>query len=98
MALTKGRLQPVAALGSQLHGAIASVFQALWLGQAEPDGDEAIDGMDFETPGFMEASEKTTEDIASGSIPPSPDGGDFVLATRTTDSAPLKLADAPTNP
>jgi hypothetical protein len=37
MASIKGRLQPVAALGSQLRGAVASVFQALWPGQAEPD-------------------------------------------------------------
>jgi hypothetical protein len=37
MSLIKGRLQPVAALGSRLCGVVASVFQALWPGQAEPD-------------------------------------------------------------
>jgi hypothetical protein len=184
MASIKGTLQPVASLGSQLCGAIASIFQDLWPGQAEPDDvdwlllwmtfvsnrvdmwkecaaqagaeqalsfvllwyqgidldqlehlhedglsgvdlvklrrracaiaecantnklfdagesndDGAMDGMDFETPGFVEASEKTIEDITGSSIPPSPDGKDFVLAARTTDSAPLKPADAPTDP
>jgi hypothetical protein len=37
MASIKGRLHPMAALGSQLCGAVASVFQVLWPGQAEPD-------------------------------------------------------------
>jgi hypothetical protein len=37
MASIKGRLQPVVALGSRLCSAVASVFQALWPGQAEPD-------------------------------------------------------------
>jgi hypothetical protein len=64
----------------------------------ESDNDGAMDGMDFETPGLVEASEKTTKDIAGSSVPPSPDGEDFVLAARTTDSAPLKLDDALTDP
>jgi hypothetical protein len=64
----------------------------------ESDSDEAIDGMDFEVPGFVEASEKTTEDLAGGSVPPFPSGKDFVLAARTTDSAPLEPTDAPTDP
>jgi hypothetical protein len=64
----------------------------------ESDGDEAIDGMDFRVPGFMEASQKTAEDITGSSIPPSPDGEDFVLAAWTTDSAPPEPVDAPTDP
>jgi hypothetical protein len=65
---------------------------------AKSDVDEAIAGMDFEVPGIMEASEKTTEDLAGRSIPPSPNGEDFILAARTTDSAPFEPADAPTDP
>jgi hypothetical protein len=37
MASTKGRLQPVAKLGSELRQAVISVFQALWPRQAVPD-------------------------------------------------------------
>jgi hypothetical protein len=37
MALVKGRLQPVAELGSDLHQAVVSVFEALWPGQVVPD-------------------------------------------------------------
>jgi hypothetical protein len=37
MASIKGRLQPVAKLGSELRDVIASVFQALWHGRAVPD-------------------------------------------------------------
>jgi hypothetical protein len=70
--------------------------QALRWGESNDDG--AIDDMDFETPGFVEASEKTTKDITGSSIPSSPDGEDFVLAARTTNSAPVKPADAPTDP
>jgi hypothetical protein len=64
----------------------------------ESDGDEAIDGMDFEVLGIMEASEKTTEDPTGSSVPPSPSGEDFVLVARTTDSALFKPTDAPTDP
>jgi hypothetical protein len=60
----------------------------------ENDDDEAIDGMDFEAPGFVEASEKTPKDVAVSSVPPSPDGDGFMLAARTTDSAHLKPTDA----
>jgi hypothetical protein len=42
MASTKGRLQPVAKLGSKLRDAIASVFQALWPGWAVPDDVETL--------------------------------------------------------
>jgi hypothetical protein len=37
MASIKGQLQPVATLESRQHGAVASVFPALWPGQAEPN-------------------------------------------------------------
>jgi hypothetical protein len=61
------------------------------------DSDESADDMDFEAPSFMEASEKTPEDIAGGSAPPSPDGADFMLAVRTADGSHPKPADAPAN-
>jgi hypothetical protein len=64
----------------------------------ESDDDEAMDDMDFEMPSFVEASEKTPEDITGSSVLPSPDGDGFMLAARTTDSAHLKPADAPTDP
>jgi hypothetical protein len=64
----------------------------------ESDGDEAIDGMDFKAPGFAEASQKTAEDITGSSVPPSANGEYFVLAARTTNSAPPEPADAPTDP
>jgi hypothetical protein len=37
MASTKGRLQPVAKLGSELRQAVVSIFQALWPRQVVPD-------------------------------------------------------------
>jgi hypothetical protein len=42
MASIKGRLQPVAKLGSKLRQAVASVFQALWPRRAEPDDAEQL--------------------------------------------------------
>jgi hypothetical protein len=36
MALTKGQLQPVAKLGSELHQAVVFVFKALWPGKVVP--------------------------------------------------------------
>jgi hypothetical protein len=42
MASTKGWLQPVAKLGSELHDAVVSVFQALWPGWAVPDDFEML--------------------------------------------------------
>jgi hypothetical protein len=60
--------------------------------------DESLEDMDFEEPGFVEASDKTTEDLAGGSVPPSPSGEDFVLAARTADNAPFEPADSPTAP
>jgi hypothetical protein len=64
----------------------------------ESDDDDAIDGMDFKAPGFVEASEKTPEDIAISSVPPYPDGDGLMLAARTTNSAHLKPADASADP
>jgi hypothetical protein len=37
MVLVKGRLHPAARLGGDLHRAIVSVFETLWLGRAVPD-------------------------------------------------------------
>jgi hypothetical protein len=37
MVSIKGRIQPVAALGPWLRNAVASIFEALWPGQVEPD-------------------------------------------------------------
>jgi hypothetical protein len=42
MASTKGRLQPVAKLGSKLRHVIVSVFQAQWPRQAVPDDIETL--------------------------------------------------------
>jgi hypothetical protein len=42
MASIKGRLQPAAKLGSELHQAVASIFQALWPGRAVPDDVELL--------------------------------------------------------
>jgi hypothetical protein len=64
----------------------------------EGGSNESLDDMDFEEPGFTEASEKTTEDLAGGSVPPSPSGEDFVLAAGTVDNAPFKMADSPAAP
>jgi hypothetical protein len=61
----------------------------------EGDGDESLDGVDFEEPSFAEAPGKASEDPANSSIPPSPSGDNFVLAARTGDAAPLELADSP---
>jgi hypothetical protein len=64
----------------------------------ERDDDGAVDDMDFEAPGFMEASEMTPKDIAGSSVPPSPDGDGFVLAARTADGAHPQPADALDDP
>jgi hypothetical protein len=42
MASLKGRLQPIAKQGLHLRKAIASIFRALWLGQAEADDLERL--------------------------------------------------------
>jgi hypothetical protein len=64
----------------------------------EGDGDESLDGVDFEEPSFAEVPDKASEDLAESSIPPSPSGDDFVLAARTGDAAPLEPADPPSAP
>jgi hypothetical protein len=45
------------------------------------DSDESLDGMDFEEPGSVEEPQKAPGDLADSSIPPSPSGDDFVLAS-----------------
>jgi hypothetical protein len=45
------------------------------------DSDESLDGMDFEGPSSAEEPQKAPEDLARNSIPPSPSGDDFVLAS-----------------
>jgi hypothetical protein len=62
------------------------------------EGDESLDGVDFEEPSSAEAPEKASDDPADSSIPPSPSGDDFVLAARTGDGASLEPADLPIAP
>jgi hypothetical protein len=62
------------------------------------DSDESLDGMDFEEPGSTEEPQKAPEDLADNSIPPSPSGDDFVLASRTGNAGPLELAGLPSAP
>jgi hypothetical protein len=62
------------------------------------DSDESLDGMDFEEPSSMEEPQKAPEDPADNSIPPSPSGDDFVLATQTGNAAPLEPAGSPSAP
>jgi hypothetical protein len=62
------------------------------------DSDESLDGMDFEEPGSAEEPQKAPEDLADNSIPPSPSGDDFVLASRTGDATPLEPAGLPSAP
>jgi hypothetical protein len=59
------------------------------------DSDESLDGMDFDEPGSVEEPQKAPEDLAGRSIPPSPSGDDFVLASRTSDATPLEPAGSP---
>jgi hypothetical protein len=51
------------------------------------DSDESLDGMDFEEPGSTEEPQKAPGDLADNSIPLSPSGDDFVLASRASDAA-----------
>jgi hypothetical protein len=62
------------------------------------DSDESLDGMDFEGPSSVEEPQKAPKDLAGNSIPPSPSGDDFVLASRTSDAAPLEPAGSPSAP
>jgi hypothetical protein len=56
------------------------------------DSDKSLDGMDFEGPSSVEEPQKAPEDLTGNSIPPSPSGDDFILASRTGDTAPLEPA------
>jgi hypothetical protein len=62
------------------------------------DSDESLDGMDFEGPSSTEEPQKAPEDLAGNSIPPSPSGDDFVLASRTGDAALLESAGSSSAP
>jgi hypothetical protein len=59
------------------------------------DSDESLGGMDFEEPGSAEEPQKAPEDLAGHSIPPSPSGDDFILASRAGDVSPLEPAGSP---
>jgi hypothetical protein len=59
------------------------------------DSDESLGGMDFEEPGSVEEPRKAPEDLTGRSIPPSPSGDDFVLASRAGDIAPLEPDGSP---
>jgi hypothetical protein len=62
------------------------------------ESDESLDDADFAEPSSVEAPQKAPKDPADNSIPPSPSGDDFVIATRTSDAAPLELAGSPNAP
>jgi hypothetical protein len=62
------------------------------------DSDESLDGMDFEEPDSAEGPQKVSEDLAGRSIPPSPSGDDFVLASRAGDTTSLEPAGSPSTP
>jgi hypothetical protein len=49
----------------------------------------------LETSSFTESSKEMSEDITSGSVPPSPDDTGFVLAARTADGPLPEVAGAP---
>jgi hypothetical protein len=62
------------------------------------DSDESLDGMDFEEPDLAEGPQKALEDPVGHSIPPSPSGNDFVLASRAGDITSLEPAGPPSAP
>jgi hypothetical protein len=62
------------------------------------DSDESLDGVDFEEPDSVEGSQKAPEDPVGHSIPPSPSGDDFVLASRAGDITSLEPAGPPSAP
>jgi hypothetical protein len=64
----------------------------------EGDGDESLDDVEFEETSLAEAPAKASEDPADRSIPPPPNGDDFVLAARIGDATPLEPADSPIAP
>jgi hypothetical protein len=59
------------------------------------ESDESLDGLDFEGADSAEVPQKAVEDPADNSIPPSPSGDDFVLASRVGGVAPLEPASSP---
>jgi hypothetical protein len=46
----------------------------------------------------VEEPQKAPEDLADNSIPPSPSGDEFVLASQTGNTAPLESAGSPSAP
>jgi hypothetical protein len=62
------------------------------------DSDESLDGVDFEEPDSAERPQKAPEGPAGHSIPPSPSGDDFVLASRAGDISSLEPAGSPSAP
>jgi hypothetical protein len=56
---------------------------------------ESLNDADFEESCSAEAPQKASEDPTDNSIPPSPNGDDFILAARTSDAAPLEPAGSP---
>jgi hypothetical protein len=62
------------------------------------ESDESLDGVDFKEPSSAEVLQKASEDPTKSSIPPSPSGDDFVLASRTGDAALLESAGSLTAP
>jgi hypothetical protein len=57
-----------------------------------------LDGVDFEEPSSAEEPRKAPEDLAGHSIPPSPRGDEFVLASRAGDATSLEPAGSPSAP
>jgi hypothetical protein len=62
------------------------------------DSDESLDGMDFKEPDSVEELQKAPEDLTGRSIPPSPSGDDFVLASRAGDTTLQEPAGSPSAP
>jgi hypothetical protein len=62
------------------------------------ESDESLDDVDFEEPSSTEVPQKASEDPTESSIPPCPNGDDFVLAARTDDAALLEPAGSPSTP
>jgi hypothetical protein len=62
------------------------------------DSNESLDGVDFEEPDSAEGPQKAPEDLIGHSIPPSPSGNDFVLASRAGNVASLEPAGSPSAP
>jgi hypothetical protein len=63
----------------------------------EGEGGEITGDAELETSGFTESSEEMPEDIAGGSVPPSPNDAGIVLAARTADGPFPEPIDTPAN-